>query len=107
MQDIPEIDLDGARAHLDAETALFMDVRDPMSFRSGHIPGARHVHDGNIQEFVDGADKEERVIVYCYHGNMSRGGTAYLLSNGFAEVYSMSGGFEGWRQSHEDRISTE
>ena len=44
--------------------------------------------------------KQQKIVVYCYHGNMSRGGTAYLLGQGFADVSSMSGGFEGWRGQH-------
>ena len=34
--------------------------------------------------------------MYCYHGNSSLGGAAHLLSKGFEEVYSMSGGFAAW-----------
>ena len=31
---------------------------------------------------------------------MSKGGTAYLQSQGFRDVYSLAGGFAGWRAEH-------
>lgn len=103
--DIPEIDTDAAAAHLEAGDALFMDVRDGGSYAASHIPGALHVNDDTIAEFLEETDRAQKVIVYCYHGNASRGGTAYLLSNGFTDVASMSGGFEAWRGRHPEERS--
>lgn len=100
MTDIPEIDTDEARRRLDAGGTLFMDVRDPGSYASAHIPGALHVNDYNIEAFVEETARDKAIVVYCYHGNSSRGGTAYLLDNGFTNVCSMSGGFEAWRGKH-------
>ena len=80
-----------------------MDIRDPGSYREAHIPGAVHLHDGNVQEFVQKTDKETPVIVYCYHGNSSLGATAYFIESGFKNVVSMSGGFEAWRQVYEGK----
>jgi thiosulfate sulfurtransferase len=94
---IPEISAEDAAALLDGGVPLFLDVRDPGSFASAHIPGAVHGSDANIQDFVDDTDKAQKIIVYCYHGNTSMGGTAYLLDQGFSDVSSMSGGFEAWR----------
>jgi thiosulfate sulfurtransferase len=100
MNAIPEIQLDDAKKKLEEKNCLFVDVRDAGSYRAGHIPGAVHLHDGNVQEFVAGADKEREVIVYCYHGNSSLGAAAYFLENGFKNVASMRGGFEAWRQAY-------
>jgi len=92
----PEISPDDALALFDAGGATFVDVRDGGSYRSGHVPGALHLGDHNIGEFVQSADKTRPVVVYCYHGNSSLGGAAYLLSQGFSQVWSMSSGWAGW-----------
>ncbi|MCO4773926.1 MAG: thiosulfate sulfurtransferase [Deltaproteobacteria bacterium] len=92
----PEISPEGAQALLEAGSATFVDVRDGSSYRSGHIPGALHVGDHNIGEFVSAADKSRPVVVYCYHGNSSLGGASYLRSQGFEQVWSMSSGWAGW-----------
>ena len=93
---IPEIEADQAITHLEAGDALFMDVRDPGSFAAGHVPGAINVGDHSIQRFLDETDRERKVIVYCYHGHMSMGGTAFLLEHDFEDVASLRGGFTGW-----------
>lgn len=99
--EIREIQIHQAKEKLDRKQALFVDIRDPASYARAHIPGARHLSDGNVQEFLRTADKEKSVVVYCYHGNSSLGATAFLLQNGFKDVASMSGGFEAWRQVYE------
>jgi thiosulfate sulfurtransferase len=96
--EIPQIEIHEAKERLDQEQAVFVDIRDPASYRAAHIPGALHLHDGNVQDFVQNTDKEKPVVVYCYHGNSSLGAAAYFLENGFKNVASMSGGFEAWRQ---------
>ena len=95
--EIPEVDTDTAAKHLEEGEALFLDIRDPQSFATSHIPGAVNLGDGNLREFLDDADRSKKTIVYCYHGNSSLGGTAFLMEQGFEDVQSMSGGFEAWR----------
>jgi thiosulfate sulfurtransferase len=98
MMQIPEIQIDQAKERLDHKDGIFVDIRDPDSYQAAHIPGALHLHDANLQEFLQKTDKEKPLVVYCYHGNSSLGAVAYLLENGFKNVASMSGGFEAWRQ---------
>ena len=88
--DVSEIDIQQAQLLLEAGTATFVDVRDPDSFRAEHIPGAIHLDDSNVQQFVAGADKQAAVVVYCYHGNSSLGATAF-----FAVPFGATGGIVG------------
>jgi thiosulfate sulfurtransferase len=101
VNDIQQIQIHEAKKKLDQKDCIFVDIRDPGSYYASHIPGALHLHDGNVQEFIQSTDKETPVIVYCYHGNSSLGATAYFVENGFKNVASMSGGFEAWRQVYE------
>ena len=96
--EIAQIQIHDAKQKLDQKACLFVDIRDPGSYGAAHIPGAVHLHDGNIQEFLQNTAKEQAVVVYCYHGNSSLGATAFLIENGFKDVASMSGGFEAWRR---------
>ena len=101
MKRIPQVQIHEAKRKLDERQCMFVDIRDPGSYRAAHIPGALHLHDGNVQEFIKDTDKQTPVVVYCYHGNSSLGAAAYLIDNGFNNVASMSGGFEAWRQTYE------
>jgi thiosulfate sulfurtransferase len=96
--EIAQIQIHDAKQKLDQKACLFVDIRDPGSYGAAHIPGAVHLHDGNIQEFLQNTAKEQAIVVYCYHGNSSLGATAFLIENGFKDVASMSGGFEAWRR---------
>ncbi len=97
MNSIPEIEPQRARDALREGQHVFVDIRDPGSFSKERIPGAIHVHDGNVEEFVRDSDKAKPIIVYCYHGNSSQGAAAYFLEQGFKTVHSIRGGYEAWK----------
>lgn len=99
MEDFKEISVEEAGKKFNTGQALFVDVRDPASFQAAHVPGALLLNDANIQDFVTKTDKKKPVVVYCYHGHTSQGAAAYLMDQGFEEVYSVIGGFESWRQT--------
>lgn len=83
-----------------------LDIRDPQSFQTGHIPGAQAITQQNSAEVIGGLDKTKPVVVCCYHGNSSQSAAAYLAEQGFEDAYSLDGGFEGWRVQFPDQIST-
>ncbi len=62
MNQVPEIQINEAKKKFDQKVCRFVDVRDPGSYRAAHIPGAVHLHDGNVQEFIAGTDKDREVI---------------------------------------------
>ena len=97
---ISQIDIHAARTLLDDGRALFVDIRDPVSFRSGHVPGAHHLTDRTVEAFLETADKDRPIVVYCYHGHSSLTASAWLQQKGFSDVTSMAGGFEAWRAAY-------
>jgi thiosulfate sulfurtransferase len=94
--DIPEIDVTEARALFEGGEAMFVDIRDPVSFEDGHIPGALHLDESNVRQFVTGTDRQATVVVYCYKGNASIGATAFFRDQGFSRAASLAGGFAAW-----------
>jgi len=105
MEEIPEIDPIRAKEMHEAKQALFVDIRDPLSYERAHIPGALPLNDENLKDFLSQTQKDRPVVVCCYHGNSSRGATAFLLQQGFQEVYSLQGGFEEWRTRYPEAKS--
>ena len=77
--------------------AVVVDIRDPQAFAAGHISGATHLDNHSVAEFIRNADLDAPTLVVCYHGNSSQSAAAYLAQQGFSDVYSLDGGFEGWR----------
>jgi thiosulfate sulfurtransferase len=97
--DIPEIEVTEARGLLETGEAVFVDIRDPHSHESLRVPGSVHLDDSTVGTFVESADKEAAIVVYCYHGHSSLGATVFLLERGFRQVASLAGGFAAWQAS--------
>lgn len=97
MAGIKQISVPDAKSHLDDGSAVFIDIRDPRSYESGHIPGAVQLNDSDaVEAFIGGADKAKRTIVCCYHGISSQGAAAFFQERGFTDVHSLIGGYEAW-----------
>ncbi|WP_248749479.1 thiosulfate sulfurtransferase GlpE [Pseudomonas sp. MWU15-20650] len=85
--------------------AVVVDIREQPTYAVAHITGAQHLDNVNIADFIRQADLDAPLIVACYHGNSSQSAAAYLISQGFSDVYSLDGGFELWRTTYPDEIS--
>ncbi|WP_040259806.1 MULTISPECIES: thiosulfate sulfurtransferase GlpE [Pseudomonas] len=90
---------------LRAGGAVVVDIRDPQTFANGHIAQSRHLDNHSLHDFITQADLDAPLVVVCYHGNSSQSAAAYLVSQGFSDVYSLDGGFELWRQTYPDDIA--
>ena len=93
------VGVDVARALLASGEALVLDMRDPGSYEGGHIDGAEHVTEANIFNFLSGTPKDKPVLIYCYHGNASQVYAKTFADFRFTKVYSLDGGYEGWKKS--------
>lgn len=97
------ISINEARAMLaaqsDEQPVQIVDIRDDESYEAGHIPAAVHLHNANIQEFIQSADLDAPLLVYCYHGHMSQSAAAWLAEQGFEDAYSLDGGYADWEAS--------
>ncbi len=76
-------------------SAIVIDIRDVNSFEQGHIESAIRIDNDNFQAFIESADKENPVIVCCYHGNSSQAASQTVASFGF-KSYSLQGGMSAW-----------
>ena len=104
MAKIKEIDVQKVKEMADAGSAMIVDIRDPASFKSGHIPNAVHLSDDNVKQFISDTNKGNPLVVYCYHGISSQGAATYFSEQGFKEVTSMIGGFESWQYTFPDLV---
>ena len=87
--------------------AVVVDIRDPQSFALCHISGSRHLDNHSLHDFITAADLDQPLLVVCYHGNSSQSAAAYLVGQGFSEVYSLDGGIELWRATYPDATSAQ
>lgn len=100
VMNFKRIDISQARellSHAPDNGLQIVDIRDQPSFEQAHIESASHLHNGNIEEFIAGAELDKPLLVYCYHGNMSQGAAGYFAEQGFTESLSLDGGFSAWQ----------
>ena len=104
MTDFKRISPEQAQALRD-QGGVVVDIRDAQSYANGHIAGSTHIDNHSLPDFIAAADLDHPLIVTCYHGNSSQSAAAYLIHQGFSDVYSLDGGFELWRQTFPQLVS--
>ena len=90
------ISIDDTKSLLKKEDVTIIDIRDNNSFSNGHIENAQHIEDINIDNFLLEKDKNESILIYCYHGISSKSAAQFFIQNGFQNVFSMDEGYAGW-----------
>jgi molybdopterin/thiamine biosynthesis adenylyltransferase/rhodanese-related sulfurtransferase len=94
-----------AEAELLAERgARLIDVRENSEWEEGHIPGATHISKSYLEQQIEGLvpDRGSQVVLYCAGGVRSLFAAQTLRSMGYADVASMSGGFQAWKSEGRD-----
>lgn len=83
----------GERFHL-------IDVREESEWSAGHLPGAQHLGKGIIERDIEQAvpDTSAEIVLYCGGGYRSALAADALQQMGYTCVFSMDGGFRGWRE---------
>lgn len=99
MQSFSHIQADAAQQMLKENLATLADIRDVNSFEAAHIEGATHLSNESLSQFMAATDKARPIIVCCYHGISSQQAAQFLVQQGYQQVYSLDGGFEGWRRA--------
>lgn len=107
MEQFECISVQQAQQKLADGSALLVDIRDPQSFAAGHASGAFHLTNDSLHAFIARAESATAVLVMCYHGNSSKGAAQYLLTQGFAEAYSIDGGFDAWRSAFPQQVDAQ
>lgn len=100
-----------AAFHADAGDTVLIDVREPAEFDTGHLSGAINIPRGVLEFQVDAhpavanatdpalAHRERPVVLYCRTGGRAALAADNLQKLGFADVRSIAGGIEAWREA--------
>ena len=80
---------------LDAGEAILIDVRETAEYQRAHIAGALLVP---LSTFDPRRIPQngEKVVIACAVGQRSANASAYLMGQGFTNLYNLQGGLNGW-----------
>ena len=85
---------------LDAKP-MILDCRDLKDYRAGHVDDALNVHEGLKDSLIKKGDKDRTLLIYCYYGHASEHLAEFFTDFGFKDVYSLAGGYSGWKEKHQ------
>ena len=93
-----QISQEEAKAMMDTQDVIILDVREQHEFDAGHIPDAALLPVGSITEASAAAvipEMESVVLVYCRSGNRSKTASQSLADLGYTNIYEF-GGISTW-----------
>ena len=80
---------------------LVIDIREREEWIQGHVPDAWHLSRSFLELQIEQVepDREAEVVLYCAGGVRSLLAARNLQEMGYEHVYSMIGGFNGWKNA--------
>jgi phage shock protein E len=100
MNSYKNLDADNFSAVVQGNSdAILIDVRTPMEFKNGHVPGAINVDmlGGELGAKIKTMDKTKSYYLYCRSGGRSAVAASEMVKNGFEKVFNLSHGIGSLR----------
>src|SRR6267142_7183931 len=99
---IREVTVEETKQRMKANAdARLIDVREDNEWEDSHAAGAEHLGKGIIERDIEATvpDKATELILYCGGGYRSALAADVLQRMGYANVFSMAGGWKAWKES--------
>ncbi len=80
---------------------VLLDIREKEEIALGYIQGSLFLPQGRVKEEVEALlpDKNVPIVVYCAGGIRSLVAAKLMKEKGYAHVYSMTKGINGWKEA--------
>jgi rhodanese-related sulfurtransferase/rubrerythrin len=94
-----DVTADDARAMLAKsrpESVTVLDVRQDWEYQEMHLPGAKLLPLGELQERLAEVPRDKPILVYCRSGKRSAAASSLIAASGHPEVTNMLGGITAW-----------
>ncbi len=96
---VPELPIAALNSGASAVNQIVLDVREPLEWEMGHVPGALLISLGNLRGEQDLIPRDNDITVICEAGLRSATGASILQSLGFSRVSHVPEGTAGYRKS--------
>lgn len=81
--------------YISCNDCIIIDLRDEISFKGGHVPGAVNIPYEGLEEGLAQIDGKKELIMYC-----ERGGRSFAAAKRFGHIYNIkivTGGIHSYR----------
>ena len=79
--------------------AILLDVREPVEYAAGHVPGAVNLPQADLADRLDELPRDRPLLLICQGGYRSQRAAQFLVQMGFAQVASVAGGTAAWAEA--------
>jgi NADPH-dependent 2,4-dienoyl-CoA reductase/sulfur reductase-like enzyme/rhodanese-related sulfurtransferase len=94
--DHPQADVEAVLAAPPGERPFLVDVRTPLEYAGGHIPGAVNVPVDDLRSRLGELPRDRQIAAYCQVGQRGYLATRILLQSGFKAV-NIGGGYKTYK----------
>jgi hydroxyacylglutathione hydrolase len=94
---VSDIQPDQAAHWLETADALVIDVREPVEYAAGHVPGAVSIPQADLALRLGDLPRDRELLVVCQGGTRSVRAARFLKQVGFERVSNLAGGTSAWR----------
>ena len=93
--------VDELRAAMGRGDVVLIDVRTPVEYAGGRVPGAVNIPLDQLERRLPELSSHRADVVYliCAVGGRSARATSLLAANGFSKPINVDGGTNGWRKA--------
>ncbi|MEX2238368.1 MAG: rhodanese-like domain-containing protein [Dehalococcoidia bacterium] len=93
------IDVKEAQEKLDKGEVALIDVREPVEFAAGRLPGATLIPVNSIPARKDELPQSKPILFVCATGQRSALAAEFAAAFGHKELYNLEGGTVAWREA--------
>lgn len=107
MSNVPAVTVEELRDMIQSPTPpVVIDVREQREFDLCRIPTSKLIPLGELPQHLAEIPKDKTVVLHCHHGGRSGRATAYLMQQGYANVYNLTGGIHAWSERIDPSVKT-
>lgn len=107
MSNVPAIEVEKLRDLLQSDAPpMVIDVREKWENELCQIPGNKLIPLGQLPEHLNELPKDKPIVLHCHHGGRSGRATAYLMEQGFTNVFNLTGGIHAWSERIDPFVKT-
>ncbi len=81
-----------------------IDVREPWEHNFARIDNSKLIPLREFYKNITNLKPEDSFLIYCHHGTRSFYACAYMMQQGFKEVYNLEGGIDAWSKEVDKSI---
>ncbi|MDP9128556.1 MAG: rhodanese-like domain-containing protein [Pseudomonadota bacterium] len=107
MSDVPSVEVEQLRDMLRSnEPPFVLDVREKRENEICNLPGHHLVPLADLPGHIGDLPRDKTIVVHCHHGGRSARATAYLMQQGFKNVFNLKGGIHAWSERIDSTVKT-